>query len=142
MEYFHLIWQLPAIVAGTTMLAYLSPWKIQPRFMPLLMFIIGMIVLTCPPFVSLALGLTIPAAYLQNKLGIELHGHEPLNITLPKLPAKIRERFEKPLPIQPYAGKAYPNPAEEPEAGEHEDEPPEQEPGDTVTDVPKYVPPL
>lgn len=143
MEYLHLIWQLPAIVAGTTMLAYVSPWKIQPRFMPLLMFIIGMIVLTCPAFVSLALGLTIPAAYLQSKLGIDLHSHEPLKITLPQI--------RKPqVLLREFAARAYPSPADE-AAGqdtsevveEHDPEdPPKHEPGSNVTVVPNYVPPL
>lgn len=152
MEYLRLLYELPAIVAGTTMLSYLSPWKVQARFIPLLMFIVGLLVLTMPVVVSLALGLTIPAAWLQKQLGIVTEGHEPLNVgpvtaKVKGVVQKIRDRYGKPeLIIKKFVEHAYPSPDDE-TAGQDtsevvDDEPPEHEPGETVTDIPKFVPSL
>lgn len=139
-HYLRLIYQLPAIIAGTTMVAYLLPVKVPPRFAPLLLFITGLIVLMLPEFIDMALALTIPVAWIQSKLGIDLHSHEPLKITVPKI------RLPKKLQIQQFVTQAYPDPEAEPaaqEAGEHEDAPPpELEPGDTVSTVPSFVPRL
>lgn len=137
MEYLRLLYELPGVVAGTTILAYVSPWKIAPRFVPLLMFLVAMLVLRLPEWVSMSLCLTIPAAWLQSRLGIELHGHEPVKITVPKL--------RKPkVELRKFVTRAYPDPSKETEApAAEEDAPvPEHDPGQTVTTVPRYVPAL
>lgn len=139
MEYLRLLYELPAIVSGTTILAYMSPWKIAHRFMPLIMFLMALLVLQVPEFISLAMCLAIPAAYLQAKLGIDLHSHDPLKI---KLPAVRKPKFE----LRQFVTKAYPSPDEqdaEPEEAPEEDEaPPEHEDNEQVTAVKKYVPSL
>lgn len=107
MIYLHLVYQLPAVAAGTVTVAYLLPWRLAPRFAPLLMFAVALAVLRLPAWIDLALALTIPAAWLTGRLGIDLHSHEPLRVRLPEL------RLTKP-PVQEYASKAYPDPAENP----------------------------
>lgn len=137
MEYLRLLYELPAIVSGTTILAYLSPWKIEHRFMPAIMFLVALVVLQLPEFIAMSLCLTIPAAWLQAKLGIELHGHEPLKVTLPAI--------RKPkVEIKKFVTRAYPDPDAKDEEDEPEDAdtPPEHEAGETITDVPKFVPSL
>lgn len=146
MEYLRLLYELPAIVAGTTILAYLSPVKIAHRFTPLLMFIVGLVVLQLPEFIDMALCLTIPAAWLLGQFSIDLHGHEPLKVSvkLPKLPNRI--------PIRQFVTRAYPDPAAETGEPDDEDESPtergevpvvkSQEPPELVTEVQKFVPPL
>lgn len=141
-RYLHLLFQLPAIVAGTTMVSYLSPVKIPPRAMPLVMFLIGLIVLILPATPDLALALTLPAAWLSNYLGISFHSHEPLKVTLPE-----KLRLPKKITIQRFAAHAYPSPDDEAagqeiveDAGEHEDAPPTaHEAGTTVSTVKPFV---
>lgn len=138
-HYLHLIYQLPAIVAGATLVAYLLPVKLPPRFAPLLLFIVGLLVMVLPWSVDIALALTIPAAWLQARLGIDLHSHEPLKLTVPKI------RLPRKIPIRQFVTQAYPNPEDEDGATdtEHEDTPPpDPEPGSTVSTVPQYVPRL
>lgn len=139
-HYLHLIYQLPAIVAGATMAAYLLPVRLPPRYAPLLLFITGLIVMLLPEFIDMALALTIPAAWLQSKLGIDLHSHEPLKVSLPKI------RLPKKIAIQQFVTQAYPNPDDETagqEVVEQEDAPPpDLETGDTVSTVPSFVPRL
>lgn len=139
MEYLRLLYELPAIVSGTTILAYLSPWKIAHRFMPLIMFLMALTVLNVPEMFSLALCLAIPAAWLQAQLGIELHSHDPLRVTLPKL--------RKPkIEIRKFVTRAYPDPSQEDPEPEHDaddpEAPPEHEPPAQVTAVKKFVPSL
>lgn len=148
MNYYHLIYQLPAILAGTTIAAYLSPVKLPPRFAPLLMFLVGLIVLAVPEVVSMALALTVPAAWLQTIFKIDLHSHEPLKVTIPKV--KLRKpKFE----LRNFITKAYPNPdAPVTEPADDADEEPLSERGEvpivksgagaTVSTVPRYVPSL
>lgn len=123
MNYLHLIYQLPAVVAGTVTVAYVLPWKLAPRFAPLLMFAVALAVMRIPAWVCLALALTIPAAWLSGKLGIDLHSHEPLKIRLPQL------RMTR-MPLTEFAERAYPDPAEDPDGkteppGPAETRPPE-----------------
>jgi hypothetical protein len=141
MEYLRLLYELPAIVSGCTMLAYLLPVKFEIRFAPLLMFVVALLVLWMPEFVDLALCLTIPATYFQeNILGIKMDGHEPLKLTVPKV--KLPKRA-KPVPIQEFATQAYPDPAAEPEDDEHsDDDPPKLEPPTVISTVKSFVPPL
>jgi hypothetical protein len=125
MDWVHLIYELPAVAAGTVLLAYLLPWKLQPRFAPLLLFCVALAVMKLPPWIDLALAMTIPAAYLLGKLGVDLHSHEPLRIKLTGL---------KPLrvPLQEFAKRAYPDPAgvsETPSSGETEDQETAEVPG-------------
>ena len=139
MEYLRLLYELPAIIAGTTIVAYMSPWKFQARFLPLVMFIVGLFVLTMPQLIDMALCLTIPAAWLmQRVLGISVDGHDPLKIRLPKVP----DRWKKPLPIQQFVTKAYPSPDSPAEDDADEEIPPEPEESSQVSAVPSYVPSL
>ena len=48
MDYWHLLLDLPAIVGGSSMLALLSPWRMQARAIPALLFVVAMIVMVLP----------------------------------------------------------------------------------------------
>ena len=140
MEYLRLLYELPAIVAGTTIVAYMSPWKFQARLLPLVMFIVGLLVLLMPQLIDMALCLTIPAAWLMQRiLGIEVDNHEPLRVKLPTIRAP---KFE----LRQFATRAFPNPldddADAPEDVEDVDDPPEREESSQVSTVPSYVPSL
>lgn len=138
--YLRLLYELPAVLGGTTMLAYLSPVKFDVRFSPLLMFVVGLLVQLLPPVVGIALAMALAAAWLQFVLGISLTEHEPLKVQvkLPKLPRQV--------PIRQFVTRAYPDPAAEPEDPNEivieEDEVPSHEPPEGTTVVPKYVPSL
>lgn len=141
-HYLRLIYQLPAIVSGATMVAYLLPVKLPRRFAPLLLFITSLLILLLPEIIDMALALTLPAAWLQDKLGIDLHSHEPLRITMPKI------RLPKKIPIQQFVTRAYPHPDDtvpvQEGTGQDEDpgEPPALEASQTVSTVKSFVPPL
>jgi hypothetical protein len=119
MTWLHLLYQLPAIVAGTTLVSYMSPVKIAHRALPLIMFLVSLIVLALPVFPDLAMALTLPAAWLANFLGISLTGHEPVNVgpAVEKARAGVqaaRERIRpaKPVEVTPFVDRAYPAPGD------------------------------
>lgn len=103
MEYLRLLYDLPAVVAGSVIVAYLSPWQFRARFAPLVMFVIGLLVLCAPQLVDLALALTIPAAWLVRALGIDVYGQVPLKVTLPRV------RFRN-VQVRQFVEGAYPVP--------------------------------
>ena len=156
MDYLKLVFDLPAIVAGATILAYSLPVKLPPRCAPLLLFLTGILIWFLPAFIVFPLALTLPAAYLMKLLGIDMHSHDAADyskaVELTKTGArKARDRIKPPV-TQEYVTHGYPQvdapvvdediPPENP--GEHEDpEPPlKLEAGATVTDTPKFVPRL
>lgn len=144
MNYLQLIFELPALVSATVMIAYLLPVKFEPRFAPLLMFIVGLLVLNMPETIDMALCLALPAAWLQRLLGIDLHGHEPLNVGPAVEKARsaavaARDRVRKPKPVElvEFATRAYPSPDAEAEPEAEDPEPPVQ-----AGTVKSFVPPL
>lgn len=138
MNYWHLLLDLPAVVGGSSMLALLSPWRMQARAVPALLFVVGMIVLVLPTLPVVALALMLPAALIQRYLGIDLHGHEPVNIAPAVEKAKgaaqaARERVRRPkmAEITQFVNKAYPSPEDAAELT-HADAAAEDEPGDST----------
>lgn len=119
MNYLKLIYEMPAVAAATTMIAYALPFRVTPRFVPALIFFVSMLVILLPVPVALALAMVIPAAWLLGILGVDLHGHDPLKIRLPKI------RLPKTVPLQEFVTRAYPDPSEDgmPPEGDSEDEP-------------------
>lgn len=105
MDYYHLIYELPAIVSGTTMLAYLWPRKITPHFVPLLTFIVALIVMVLPVLPVVALALVLPVAMLHKWLNVSLTGHEPIEVpSLKEIREKIRPaKFE----LRQFVTRAY-----------------------------------
>lgn len=135
MEYLKLLYELPAVLGGTLILAYASPWKLNLRHAPLMMFLVGLLVQFLPGFIDIALALVIPAGWLQAFLGIELAAHAPLKVTVPKLPRKVQ--------LQEFATRAYPNPDDDsPERPDDEETPPEPEESPQVNTVRSFVPKL
>lgn len=136
MIYLHLLYELPAILAGTTLISYLSPWKMTARAVPLLMFVMALLVMLLPQIFGLALCLSLLAGWLADRLGMSFSGHDPVKVALPKL------RRPK-IQLRQFVTRAYPDP-ETLDAQEEDDvdEPPQQEAGDTVSTVRSYVPAL
>jgi hypothetical protein len=130
MDYWHLLLDLPAVVGGATMISLLSPWRMQARAVPVVLFVVGLLVMFLPVPIVAALALMLPVALVQRLMGIELHGHEPMNINPAIEKARsaaqaARERVRKPEPVEPmevttFAAQAYPAPGIAAEAG-HDD---------------------
>jgi hypothetical protein len=117
MNYWHLLLDLPAIVGGSSMISLLSPWRMQARAVPALLFVIGLIVLALPMTIVTAMALMLPAALIQRYLGIELYGHEPVNVApavdLARSATQVaRARMQKPKPVEvtEFVTQAYPAP--------------------------------
>lgn len=134
MEYFRLLYELPAVVAASTMLAFLSPWQFRSRFAPLIMFLAGLLVLMLPEFIDMALCITIPAAWLQSKLGIDMHGHEPLKLSLPVIRLKRAQ-------VKQFVTSAFTDP-DRTDTGDDMPLEPEPERNCTASTVQSFVPPI
>jgi hypothetical protein len=116
-EYFRLVLDLLAVIGGSSMVSLLSPWRMTARFVPALLFIVGMIVIVLPTLAVAALALMLPAAWIQKLLGIELVGHEPLNVgpAVEKARNAAQAAREKVLPSKPvevtqFVDRPYPSP--------------------------------
>lgn len=143
MDWTHLLLDLPAIIGASSMISLLSPWRMQPRAVPALLFIIGLIVMLLPMLPVVALALMLPAALIQKYLGIDLHGHEPLNAapaveTAKSAAQSARERVRKPkrAEVTEFVTKAYPAPGD---AAELDDDAAD-DPGDPTASTPDTGP--
>jgi hypothetical protein len=122
MEYIRLLLDLLAVIGESSMISLLSPWRMQARAVPVLLFVVGMIVMVLPMLPVAALAMMLPAAWLQRFLGIDLHSHEPLNVA-PAVEkarsaaqtAREKVRPSKPAEVQQFVTKAYPSPEDEAE---------------------------
>jgi hypothetical protein len=148
MDYWHLLYELPAIVSGTVMFAYLWPRRITPHFVPLVTFIFALIVMVLPVLPVLALALTLPVGMIQKFVGLSMTEHDPLE--LPSL-AEVREKIRPAkFELRQFVTRAYsPNgvpgkglvqdaPVPEPPDGvPGEDETPDDVPGDREVPIVK-----
>lgn len=124
--YWRLLFEIPAILSGTVMVAYLWPKRITPHFVPALMFLVALVVLALPAYIDLALAVIPLVAKIQQYLGIDLTNHEPVKV--PDL-TNVRNRLRlSKATLQTFVTRAYPAPGTEaPEpVPEPEPEPPEQ----------------
>lgn len=137
MEYLRLLYELPAIMACSFIVANLLPVRIDTRVVPVIMFCAGLVVLALPAYVSLSLALTIPAALVMARLGMPLTAHEPIKYHVPKHIKTKTKGLTK-----TFASRAYVRPGEETHEYLDADVPPEQPAGETHSSVKSFVPPL
>lgn len=108
MDWYHLLYIVPAIFSGSTLLSYLSPVKVSARLVPLLTFITALIVLALPLSIDLALAVVPAVAVLHRFFGVSLSGHAPLGVT-----NLLRMGKGLQTEITEFASKAYPRPGED-----------------------------
>lgn len=136
MEYLKLLYELPAIMAGVTVVCNLAPVTVDKRLIPALVFAMALVVLQVPEYVDLSLALTLPAGMLLAFIGIRLTEHEPIKYHVPK-------HRKRKAPDQTFADRPYERPGTETEPQDDEEEiPPEQEAGETLSVVRSFVPKL
>jgi hypothetical protein len=127
MDYVRLVLDLLAIIGGSSMVALLSPWRVQPRAVPLLLFVVALVVMVLPLTVVLAMSLMVPAALIMRYLGIELADNEPADYSPATAKARstaqaarmrVQERGwrRKPVEVTEFATRAYEPPGEPDEA--------------------------
>ncbi len=139
MDYWHLIFQIPAIISGATIVSDLLPFTLDRRYVALLVFLVALVVLNAPVIVSLALGLVLVSSIVSKYLGVSFSGKEPVPFGKYRtaITHAVQEKtagWRKKIDAFPYLTRAYPEGTEEmPEA---EDEPVQ------ATVVRKFVPDL
>jgi hypothetical protein len=113
-NYVHLLLDLLAVIGGSSMISLLSPWKVQARAVPALLFAVGLVVMALPMMPVAALAMMLPVAWLQRFFGIDLTSHEAADYSPATAKARAgvqaaRERIRKPKPIvvTEFATKAY-----------------------------------
>jgi hypothetical protein len=147
MDYVDLAWQLPAIVSGTTIVAYLWPRKMLPHFAPFLTFLVALVVLALPAYPDLALALVLPVAIIHKVVGVSLTGHDPVPVKLPTV-KQVREKIRPPkFQLKNFVTRAYPDPATEPKEVEEpapvvEDAGNIPEPATVEQPIKSHIPPL
>jgi hypothetical protein len=107
-NWYHLIYIVPAIFSGTTMLGYLSPVKVSARFLPLLTFLVALLAIVLPMKIDVALAVVPAVAMLHRFFRIDLTAHQPVSVTQAL-------RIGKGLQdgITEFAAKAYPRPEDD-----------------------------
>lgn len=108
MNWYHLLYIVPAIFSGSTLLSYLSPVKVSARLVPLLTFITALIALALPVSIDIALAVVPAVAVLHRFFGVSLSGHAPLSVTnLFRMGKGLQTE------ITEFAAKAYPRPGDD-----------------------------
>lgn len=108
MDWYHLLYAVPAIFSGSTLLSYLSPVKISARLVPLLTLLTALAVLAMPLSIDIALAIVPAVAVLHRFFGVSLSAHEPVSVT-----RLFRIAKEAQTEITQFAARAYPRPGEE-----------------------------
>jgi hypothetical protein len=139
MDYWSLIYILPAVFSLAVIIANALPFDRTSRHNTLLIFLAGIAVLNLPLHVQIALALCLPVAYLHKFFNISLSdiGKADYKIRL-VMPAVKRFKAQvTPTKVRGFLTRAYPNP----DTAEPEEEEPEIEPT-TLTKVRRFVPEL
>lgn len=150
-DYWHLLFQIPALFTGATFLAFLSPWKVTPRLQMVIYIVSALIVLALPVYPALALALVGPVAFLHKLFGVSLTSvDDPVKLPVEKTVKVAKSvagyvRKPKAAPVTQFLTRAYPNPADgeetEPEVAPEEAPVPKEQPA-FVSNVRKFVPDL
>jgi hypothetical protein len=132
MDYWTLIYILPAVFSLAVIAANAMPFERSSRHNTLLIFLAGMAVLNVPQEVQVALALCLPVAYLHKFFGISLSGIGAADYKVRQTVSVVKEHLTRPK-IRAFLTRSYPNPEMEPVE--------ELEPA-TLTQVRKFVPEL
>lgn len=136
MDYWHLVYIIPAVFSLAVIIANLLPFDRSSRHNTLLIFLTGLIVLNCPEMVQVSLALCLPVAYLHRFFGVSLAGIGAMDYKIRHVGVAVKDikKRVRPPKIRAFLTKSYPNPENEPETEDLEPT--------TVTTVRKFVPEL
>ncbi len=95
MEYWHLIYEVPAIISAATIVTDILPFSLDRRYVALLVFVVSLIVLNLPAIVSLALGLVLLVSVINKYLGVSFSAKEPVRIPFGKYRTTITAFFRE-----------------------------------------------
>lgn len=137
MNYWHLIYILPAVFSAAVIGANLMPFDRTSRHNTLFIFLAGLVTFALPQEAQMCLALCLPVAYLHKFFGVSISGIEKMDYGIRKIPGIIKTVKDKIIPpkIRSFLSKSYPNPEDE-EPQEEEIEP------TTLTKIRKFVPDL
>lgn len=136
MDYWHLVYLIPAVFSAAVIGANLMPVERTSRHNTAFLFISGLIVFNLPQEVQVCLAICLPVAYLHKFFGVSISGIEKMDYGFRKIPGILVKIKEKVVPekAKEILTRAYPNPDE---ASQEEEVEPQ-----TLTRVRKFVPGL
>jgi hypothetical protein len=111
-NYYDLIYQIPAAVTASTAIAYALPFSLPARFNPVLLFLCALMVLSLATKIDIALAVCGPVSLIHNYLGVRLQGHEPVRIPWHQSLAYargFRDRIKK-VQVREFLKRPYPDP--------------------------------
>lgn len=138
MDYWTLIYILPAVFSLAVIVANALPFNRTSRHNTLLIFLAGLTVLSMPVHFQIALALCLPVAYLHKFFNISLSDIGAADYKIRHVVPAVKRLKEQVSPpkIRAFLTRSYPNPDAEPEPAPEELEP------TTLTKVRKFVPEL
>lgn len=139
MDYYNLLYVIPAAAMLGTIVAHASPVEIKAQFNALLIFLCAVVCFYMPERIDLALAVCFPAMWINRFFGARWQGHEP--VKYPDVRKVVKYiRLPKKAEVKEFLTKSYPAPDEEPDPDP--DPEPEIEEPVVATKVRKYVPEL
>jgi hypothetical protein len=139
MDYWHMLYILPAVFSAAVIAANLLPFERSSRHNTLFIAMSALVVFNLPQEIQMSLALCLPVAYLHKFFGVSISGIEKMDYGIRKIPGIIKKVKDKLVPakIKSFLTRAYPDPeTEEPEEVEEVEEP------KTFTKIRKFVPDL
>lgn len=108
-DYWHLIYEIPAIISAATIVTDILPFSLDRRYVALLVFLVSLVVLNLPAIVSLALGLVLVVSVINKYLGVSFSAKEPVVIPFGKYRTAIMKvRLPKKTEVREFLTRAYP----------------------------------
>jgi hypothetical protein len=109
MDYWHLIFQIPAIISAATIVTDVLPFSLDRRYVALLVFLAALVVLNLPLTITVALALVLGVSVANKYLGISFSAKEPVTIPFGKYRTAITDQVRKlrKTPVREYIEHAY-----------------------------------
>lgn len=114
MEYWKLLFEIPAAVAASVMFVNVMPFSVDKKLNPWVMFLAALLALFMPLYLDLALAMTLPMGFIYGWTGVRLQGHEPVKLPIEQVKT-VASKLKPPrkTEVQEFLTKEYPDPSVE-----------------------------
>jgi hypothetical protein len=114
MEWWKLLFEIPAAVTASVMIVNLLPFSLDPKLNPWLMFFAALMVLFLPWPVVVALAIAVPMGVIYGWTGVRLQGHAPVKLPIEQAKALTKMlKVPKKTEVREFLTKEYPDPSVE-----------------------------
>ena len=113
MEWWKLIFEIPAAVTASVMIVNILHFSLDPKLNPWLMFVSAVLALFLPWPVVVALAIAVPMGVIYGWTGVRLQGHAPVRLPVDRVKALTKTlKVPKRRVVSDFLTQEFPAPVE------------------------------